>query len=154
MKTFKEFLEESYKGYYHGTNADFKSFSLEANRVNRGTNVSGIYFTKRESEALSYGPRIIKADLNVNNPFHGQKKNKITQKMEDKTLELLKKHTHYKEDWILTAILPDFVKDGNFRSLRDISGDIKREIILAGGYDSYIDGDHVVVLDPKDITVL
>ena len=135
--------------FYHGSENRFDHFDVSANKVNRATNVSGIYFTPREHEAHEYGEHIIKARITSENPFYFNKKNEITPEMQSKAKELLLKYTNYKEQWLENAIIPDFVEKGNFRSMSDVSGEIKREILLTGGYDSYVDGDHVVILEPS-----
>lgn len=138
------------KIYYHGTNKQFTNFDLDAAKENRATNVTGIYFTPREQEAREFGQRVIAATLSVNRPFDINKQNKITQLMLDKYKELLLRYTNMKEQWIDSVKVPEFEEKGSFtNSMFDLSGDIKREILLAGGYDSYIDGVHVVVLNPS-----
>lgn len=136
---------------YHGTNNKFDWWDLKAERVNRGTNVTGIYFTPRRYEAEGFGSRIIEAEVTYRKPFYGSsgKRNNITPPMVKKAREQLLKFTRYKEDWLDSAILPDLV-EREFAAIRDVSGDIKREILLAGGYDAYIDGDHVVILEPNN----
>lgn len=145
-------LEEDIKTtgiFYHGTNNQFDDFDVSSKSVNRATNVAGVYFTPRKHEAEEYGDRIITARIKTTNPFYFNKKNQISDAMKEKAKELLLKYTNYKEQWLDNAIIPDFAEKGNFTSMSDISGEIKREILLAGGYDSYIDGDHVVILEPS-----
>ena len=135
--------------YYHGTNSNFDAFDLGAERANRGTNITGIYFTPRPHEAETFGSRIISANLDVRRPFYNNKRNNIDSKMAATTKALMLRFTRYKDDWLDSVIIPEFIKDGSMRMIRDLNGDVKREILLAGGYDSYIDGDHVVVLLPS-----
>jgi len=139
--------------FYHGTNKKFTTFDVNAVPVNRATNVSGAYFTPSMVEAGEYGGRIIKVEINPRKPFFSMQKNQITESMVRKAKELLLKFTTYKEGWLDSAILPAFVERGNFGGLSDISGDIKRDILLAGGYDSYVDGRHVVILEPSQRSV-
>lgn len=135
--------------FYHGTNNRFDAFDVNAPSINRATNVAGVYFTPSASEADEYGRRIIKAEINPKKPFYSMSKNVITPEMAKVAKDLLFRHTTYKEQWLETAIIPDFIEKGNFGSLSDIDGMIKREILLAGGYDAYVDGRHVAILDPK-----
>lgn len=140
--------------YYHGTNENFENFDIEAKRINRGTNVTGVYFTPFEREALTFGSRIIRANLKVVNPFYTGKKNKVTKKMLEVAGEMLRKHTNHAERWIETALLPDFEEKGTLNIFSGMSGDVKRAILIAGGYDAYIDGAHlpnahVVILEPS-----
>lgn len=138
------------KTYYHGTNNKFNDFDLDATKENRGTNVTGVYFTPRESEARNFGNRVIAANLVVKEPFFNNKKNSISTPMLDEYREMLLRFTSMREHWIDSVKLPEFEEKGIFsHSMFDLNGDIKREILIAGGYDSYIDGDHVVVLHPK-----
>lgn len=132
---------------YHGTNNQFDFWDLKAERVNRGTNVTGVYFTPRKEEALEYGGRIITAEVTYRKPFHFNRKNDITPAMVKKARELLLRFTSYRERWLDEAILPDLV-DRGLDAIKDVNGDIKREILVAGGYDAYIDGAHVVILSP------
>ena len=146
--------------YYHGTNERFDNFDLNATRVNRGLNVSGVYFTPFEREARTYGNRIIRANLKVSNPFYsGGRKNKISKNMLSTAREILKKHTHHNERWIENALLPELEEKGNIKVFDGLSGDLKRELLLAGGYDAYIDGHqlsnaHVVVLEPNKRNII
>lgn len=149
MKTFKDYLLESNTIYYHGTNSNFDDFNIEADKVNRGTNVSGVYFTPRKYEAESFGERVIAAKLFINKPFYNNKFNKISNKMAEVTKQELLKYTRYKSDWIDDVILPNFIKDGSLKEIMNLNGDIKRKVLIAGGYDSYIDGDHIVILSPS-----
>lgn len=139
--------------FYHGTDSNFNNFDVNANKVNRATNVSGIYFTPSASEADEYGKRVIQAEISPRRPFYFGRKNVITDAMAHRAKELLMRYTAYKEQWLENAIIPSFVEKGNFGEMSDISGDIKREILLAGNYDCYVDGRHVVILDPSPSNV-
>jgi hypothetical protein len=151
----KQLFESSITGiFYHGTNKKFNEFDVASERVNRGNNVTGIYFTPREEEALEYGSRIIKAHLTVKKPFYHNRKNVFTSKMLEVAKDQLMRFTNYgtKESWVDSVIIPDLQEKGNFMSL-NVNGDIKREILLAGGYDSFVDGAHVVILTPTRMNV-
>lgn len=139
--------------YYHGTDSTFNKFDVNATRVNRGSNITGVYFTPRIGEAKTFGNRIIEVRLNVRNPFYNGKRNTFTPMMIEVAKKQIKKYSRHPQDWVDNVIVPDLVSDGNFRQLRDLNGDAKREILLSGGYDSYIDGDHVVVLTPSDSNI-
>jgi len=152
---FKEITEgvQTSGIFYHGTNAKFDTFDVAAEKVNRATNVSGAYFTPSAVEADEYGSRVLKVEVTTKRPFYAMQKNEVTEEMAAKAKELLSKYTSYKEHWLETAIIPAFIEKGNFNGLSDVSGDIKREILLAGGYDAYVDGRHVVVLEPTSENV-
>lgn len=139
--------------FYHGTNRKFSEFDITADSVNRATNVTGVYLTPSISEASEYGERILKVRVNPRKPFYSMSENEITDAMAQKAKELLLRFTTYKEEWLDMAIIPSFVERGNFGGMSDISGDIKREILLAGGYDAYVDGRHVVILEPNPNTI-
>lgn len=139
--------------FYHGTNNKFDVFDVKADKINRATNVTGAYFTPSASEADEYGNRVIQVEISPRRPFYYGRKNVITDAMAKKAKELLMRFTNYKEHWLETVIIPSFVEQGDFSKMSDISGDIKREILLAGGYDSYVDGRHVVILDPTPANV-
>ena len=145
----RDLFESTRSVMYHGTNNQFNFWDLSADRVNRGSNVTGIYFTPRREEALEYGSRIITAEVTYNKPFYAYgRKNEITPSMVRKAKELLLRYTTYKEQWLDNAILPSLVEKG-LDAIKDVNGDIKREILIAGGYDAYIDGAHVVILNPS-----
>lgn len=141
--------------YYHGTEKDFDTWDIDAEKVNRGFNVAGIYFTPRYSEAREYGDKIIKVSLNLNKPFYFNKKNVISEEMANSVKELLLKYTSYREHWLETSIIPKFIEKGNFDNVLDeINGNIKRKILLSGGYDCFVDGLHVCVLNPSKDNIL
>lgn len=141
--------------YYHGTNREFGQFEIGSEKANRATNITGIYFTPNDYEAEEYGKRIIRAKLHYNKLFNVQQWNDINGAMKQKALELLAKHTTYREEWLKSAIIPDLVEKGYFSGgLRDVSGDVKREILLAGGYDAIKDGDHIAMLTTNGIEVI
>lgn len=155
MKLFEVLDAITSKIYYHGTNREFGKFEIGSQKANRATNVTGIYFTPRREEAEEYGDRIIAARLHYDRMFYGQEQNHIPQQMQDKAFELLLKYTTYREAWLKEAIIPGFVEAGRFTGgLVDISGDLKREILLAGKYDAYKDGDHIVMLNTDNIEII
>lgn len=148
-------FEGSNNVYYHGTNREFGKFEVGADKANRATNITGVYFTPHQWEAEEYGQRVIQARLHYKKLFDVQKWNDFNLAMKNKALELLAKHTTYREEWLKKAIIPDMVDKGRFTGgLMDVSGDIKREILLAGGYDAIKDGDHIAMLTTDGIEVV
>lgn len=143
-----ELMEASGSVYYHGTNASFDWWVLKADKVNRSQNVEGIYFTPSEGEAKSYGSRVVAARLTYRKPFYSNRRNIITQPMAKVYAEFLSSHTHHPQYWIDEVLVPNFIEKGRV-SFMDIRGGVKRDILLAGGYDAYIDGEHVVILEPS-----
>lgn len=136
--------------YYHGTNANFNGFSLDVERQQSNLTVLGVYFTPYEQEARQFGRNVISANLFVQNPFYNLGRNRITNQMTDKYKEILLRFTNQKEYWIDTVLIPEFIEKQTFtHSMQDLNGAWKREILLSGGYDAYIDGTHVVILEPS-----
>jgi hypothetical protein len=134
--------------WYHGSDSDFVEFDVDITPVNRTGNPPGVYLTPYNEEAEGYGEHVYAVYTSAKHPFDGQRKNHITPKMISVYRELLLKHTSYQENWLDTAILPDFKETGRFKS---VPGFILRDVMIAGGYDSYKDGAHLCVFDPSKI---
>ena len=140
-------LSASAQVYYHGSDTlkDPTSYDFSKPNANRGTNVAGMYLTPREYEAASFGKHVHRFTINVSKPFLNRKSS-IDAAMQREFVKVLLKETHYKQDWILEHLLPEFIETSR---LPDISGLGKQQIILAGGYDSFLDGGHIAVFNPK-----
>lgn len=139
---------DTYTIWYHGSDTRFTEFDVEATPVNRGGNPPGVYLTPYEYEAEGYGEHVYKVYTSAKKPYDGQGTNHITDKMVKVYRELLLKHTAYRENWLDEAILPDFKKTGRFKS---VPGFILRDVMIAGGYDSWKDGAHLCVFNPSKI---
>lgn len=155
-------LTEKYENiWYHGSGKDFDKFDVNSTRVNRGTNVAGIYLTKDEDEAREYASRsggvgfVYEVQHNAHNPFI-EGKHKFDDDMMSAYVELLVKHTTYSDQWAKESLVPEAVKYNKLKS--DLDGDIKRQVYEAGGYDCYLFndmGDRVlVVFNPEDVQIL
>lgn len=155
-------LIESIKDiWYHGSPKKFSKFDPSVERMNRGTNVSGIYLTQDEELARDYASRgdgigyVYEVSHNAHIPFV-EGKNKFTDDMMDEYVAQLVKHTNYKEDWARESLVPEALKYNKLKG--DLSGDIKRAVYEAGNYDSYIFNDMgdtvLVVFDYNDVEIL
>lgn len=157
-------IEKYQNIWYHGSGMDFDSFDTEAKRINRTTNPSGIYLTKKEDLARLYAQRgmeeqgkeyVYEVEIDVFNPFY-ENKSEVTRDMEEEYVKQLINKTTYQEEWVRKAILPDYIKTRNMK--QDLPGDIKTAVMKAGGYDSYFMNDMgdnvIIVFDSDDITIL
>ena len=134
--------------WFHATDAKFDEFKIDAPKKNRGTNYDGIYFSQSKDRAGEHGSTVgsyfVKADKIA-------KDGEIVpdEAMLAKYKELLLKETTYKEGWIDNAIIPEFLEKGRMK--QDLSGSLKREVMLAGGYDAVMDGSDMIILNAKNI---
>lgn len=131
------------KIWYHGSDANITNFNVDAKSVQRCNNPSGVYLTPYDWEALEYGKNVYALYTRAKHPYVDAK-SIVTHNMAALYAKLLKAHTSYNDDWIDSEIVPAFVKSGVFK---DVSGDIKRDVMEAGGYDSWKDGRHLCVFD-------
>ena len=146
--------------WYHGSGMHFDRFDTEISRVNRGTNVSGVYLTQDIDTAREYASRaddgvLYTVTTTVSNPA-SEFDTPPTDEMIEAYITELVKNTNYREHWARTAIAPDYKERGVMKS--DLDGDIKRAVFMAGGYDSYYFNDmgsmSLVVFDPDNITII
>ena len=134
--------------WFHATDAEFDEFKIDAPKKNRVTNYDGIYLSQSKQRAGEHGSKIgsyfVKADKIA-------KDGEIVpdEAMLAKYKELLLKETTYKEGWIDNAIIPEFLEKGRMK--QDLSGSLKREVMLAGGYDAVMDGGDMIILNAKNI---
>lgn len=133
--------------YYHGSDTlkDPTMYDFSKPNANRGTNVAGMYLTPREYDAKSFGKHVHRFTLNTSKPFLNRR-SKITPAMQKMFVKVMLDETRYKEDWVLEHLLPEFIETSR---LPDISGLGKQKIIISGGFDSFLDGDHIAVFRPK-----
>lgn len=152
-----ESTESTSDQWYHGSDMDFDQFNLGAEKKNRGTNVAGIYLTQNKETAIEYAGDgwLYEIKHNVKNPFI-ENKSVVSQAMYEKYVEQLVAHTNYKEEWARTVLVPEWKEMGRMKS--DLSGDIKREVYLAGGYDGMQFNDMgetvLVVFQPKNVKII
>lgn len=131
--------------WYHGTDETFFKFNTSAKSKNRSGNPPGIYLTPYKDEAKGYGKHIQPLYVRIKNPYvYGS--SPVTNDMVELYRKVLTQW--YEPKWIEDAIIPEFMKSGRFK---EIAPESKRDIMLAGGYDSWKDGRHLVVFDPKNV---
>ena len=131
---------------YHGTDAEFDIFDVKATKKNRGTNFEGVYTTPDKLEAETFGKNVIGLYVKSANPY-STGKSPVTKEMAAKYAKVLNFYPGYKDDNI-RFIISYFKKSGVFK---DIDGALKTDVVKAGGYDSYIDGPHVVVFSSDQV---
>jgi hypothetical protein len=131
---------------YHGTDAEFDIFDVKAAKKNRGTNFEGVYTTPDKLEAETFGKNVIGLYVKSANPY-STGKSPVTKEMAAKYAKVLNFYPGYKDDSI-RFIISYFKKSGVFK---DIDGALKTDVVKAGGYDSYIDGPHVVVFSSDQV---
>lgn len=153
-----DILLESPKTWYHGSPQKFDTFDVAAPTVNRATRVSGIYLTSDIKEARHYAGEdgfIYTVRANVSNSAEEHLSN-VSDDMVAEYVRLLVDKGVYNQRWAETAIGPEFKERGVMKG--DVSGDLKRQVLMSGGYDSYYFNDMgdwvLVVFDPRDITIL
>jgi hypothetical protein len=144
--------------WYHGSPRLFTKFDLNAARLNRGSNPSGIYLTKNLELAKQYAGRdgyVYKVQPKVRKTFL-DKKTKITSELERSYKNALIKHTVYKPDWIENALIPDLRELNRLKN--DLDGSVKTETYVGSGYDSYMFMDmfdySLVVFDPRNVKIV
>ena len=131
---------------YHGTDAEFSIFDVKATKKNRGTNFEGVYTTPDKLEAETFGKNVLGLYVKSANPY-STGKSPVTKEMAAKYAKVLNFYPGYKDDSI-GFIISYFKKSGVFK---DIDGALKTDVLKAGGYDSYIDGPHVVVFSSDQV---
>lgn len=134
--------------WFHGTTTSYDEYDTEAVKLNRGTNLSGLYLTLNQNEAKSFGPNVYQYEVNVENTYDPST-SAINQRMIDAYGEIATKY-YSNQEWITSAIVPEFVETRKMKG--DIKGSDKTHVFQAGGYDSYKDGDHLVVFHPSNHT--
>jgi hypothetical protein len=159
---------------YHGTQADITAFSTDAERVNRGENPDGFYFTSDPEEASYYAEKpyanvpnreFIRVAENANvmplylaltNPFnHGGTNSKfpetpVTQNMlKQFEKELRKENPDLDSSWYQEKL--NRFKNNEVIPGGSISNTAKTRVIKAGGFDGMVDGRHFVVFEPTQI---
>ena len=130
---------------WHASPNTFDEFDLNAARLNRSTNVEGVYFSPTETteygEAKPYFIRVSNTAVGDVKPSQAM--------LDEYEKQLIENGVYRNEDWVREAVVPEYAQTWRMKS--DISGTIKRKVLEAGGYDSYQDGGDVVVFDPKNI---
>jgi ADP-Ribosyltransferase in polyvalent proteins/Transglycosylase SLT domain len=133
---------------YHGSDKEFTTFDLNAEKKNRTSNPRGIYTTPNKTEAKTYGKNVTELYARSENPYV-EGKSDINDKMAAKYAQVLKdNYPNYGDDWVDNVIVPQFKKSGKFK---DIDGGLKTDVMEAGGYDSYKDGEHIVLFNPNQV---
>ncbi len=132
------------KIWYHGSNKAFEAFDINAEPIERSGNPPGIYLTPHKDEAHDYGTVVYALYARTKHPYIiGE--SKVTTAMLKKYAEVLKKYTSYNESWVDDVIVPALKKTGDFKP---IDGALIKEVMIAGGYDSWQDGRHLCVFEP------
>ena len=138
--------------YYHGSNKDFDAFDTSAERVNNTMNVRGVYLygEARKGSAKNFGENtytvISKKGLKT---FNRQGENKLSPEMiEQHKIELENAGYGRGGQEELDEYATSFEKWSN------IDGEAKARVLKAGGYEKYIDGDEIVILDANNVKII
>ena len=137
---------------YHGSERDFNTFDTSADRANNKMNVRGVYLyseTRKES-AKNFGSNtytvVAKKDLKT---FDRQGGNDLSPEMiEQHKIELENAGYGRGGQEELDEYATSFEKWSN------IDGDAKARVLKAGGYEKYVDGDEIVILDSKNTKII
>lgn len=152
-------LFETASVYYHGSPHPITNgYDINAEPVNRGSNVRGLYLTKRydiaKQKYAGDSGVVYQVQVSPKNTFTDRVTPVNDKKFIEAYTQALLKHTNYKKDWIESAIIPDLLELGRMKP--DLSGDAKRDTLINAGYDSYImndmDGPVFVALDMGIVT--
>lgn len=148
-------LREGEVMHYHSSPNIFDQFEINENRLG-GTYLSGVYSHAAEERTTGgqYGDNVYKIAVELGNvgvmfPYSKAKKY-INQAMEDKYLEILNRYKKHVPGWA-EAEAKAFRESAY---LGRFSGLEKREIWLAGGYDTVKDGDDFISLNPEKVRIL
>jgi hypothetical protein len=147
---------------YHATDAEFDTFDFDATRKNRASNVSGVYVNPNKNRVKEYGKNIKETRVRLGNVWNRLGGNQVSDQMAIAYRDALIK-AGYKDDSWTDGLVDDFRKDQKFKD--GLNGNLKREVLLAGGYDTFADGiikndkgemelGDIVVLKPENIEIL
>lgn len=149
---------EEFNNWYHGSPNKFEKFT-EQKSVNRTTNIAGVYLTQSIEVAEEHANNgyVYKVEPMVSNTFVQNKNSYNDPRIIDAMIELVPKyHPAYSSEWTKKAIVPEMIELNRFKL--DMSGDLKREVLIRAGYDSYIFKDmfdtSLVVFDPKNAKII
>ena len=136
---------------FHGTDKDFDVFDNTAERSNTTMNVRGAYFYNeaRQNSAKNFGKNTITAVAKKGlKTFYRQGDNELNPAMiKQHKIELEKAGYGRGGAEELDEYATSFEKWSN------IDGEAKTRVLEAGGYGKYVDGDEIVILDPKNIKI-
>lgn len=137
---------------YHGSDRDFDTFDTTADRANNTMNVRGVYLygENRKGSTKNFGSNtytvVAKKDLKT---FNRQGDNELSPEMiEQHKIELDNAGYGRGGQEELDEYATSFEKWSN------IDGDAKARVLKAGGYEKYVDGDEIVILDPKNTKIV
>lgn len=152
----KDFSTSKYtKTLYHGTDAEFKEFSLEHfGKHDEGDFGKGIYFSEDEKTASKYGKNIKEANVNIQNPLVINKKEDY-EKLWHNIAKDIDKSKLSKEDVEIykDKYIPQSDKD--FMIYDKLTAQQKMDAIKKMGYDGIVDNTYhqVVVFDKNQIKI-
>jgi len=137
---------------YHGSDRDFDTFDTTADRANNTMNVRGVYLygEARKESAKNFGSNtytvVAKKDLKT---FNRQGDNELSPEMiEQHKIEL--ENAGYGRGG--QEELDDYAT--SFEKWSNIDGDAKARVLKAGGYEKYVDGDEIVILDASNTKIV
>jgi hypothetical protein len=141
--------------HYHSSPNIFDQFEISAERT-KGTYITGVFShpTKSRTRGQGYGDNVYRIAVELGKvgtmfPYSEAVKD-INQAMEDKYLEILNRYKTHVPGWA-EAEARKFRQSGY---IGRFSGLEKREIWLAGGYDTIKDGGDYISLHPEAVRIL
>lgn len=138
---------------YHGSQAKFDHFDLDAKKINRTNNVQGIYFfgTKPGGSNIYTGDsgQLYPCYLKIEKPFY-EGRTRFPYESKSLAREITQRIT---KDYGYVESKMQRMENGNFPDTLD--GNQRRDVLLAGGFDGFIDGSfqygEICVLNPLNI---
>jgi len=138
---------------YHGSKVKFDRFDLDAKKINRTSNVQGVYFFGMKPQGSNFytgdSGQLYACYLKMEKPFYpGRSRFPYASKaLARQYTELITKDYNYVEGKLAR------MDQGNFPDTLD--GNQRRDVLLAGGFDGMVDGSlqygEICVLDPLNI---
>jgi len=147
-------LREGEERLFHGSpSTNIKEFDLSSESNEGGGDVtSGIFSSATRARSENYGENVyeLAVELGKVGIMYPYTPEGINQAMEDKYLEILNRHGDHVPNWA-EGEAANFRETG---SISRFSGKEKREIWLAGGYDTIRDGKDYISLHPEAVRIL
>ena len=145
-------LREGEVMHFHSSPNIFDQFTIDENRLG-GTYPSGIYHHGTKARTTFYGDNTYRIAVELGNvgTYFPYTPKDINQAMEDKYLEILNRYKTHVPGWA-EAEARKFRKSGSMGGR--FSGLEKREVWIAGGYDTIKDGQDYISFHPEAVRIL
>jgi len=140
--------------WYHATNNVFSQFDITAKKNNRSNNVAGFYLNKNKNQIEDYGSIVMPLYIRMGKVWNRLGGNNISGEMLRVYRAELIDNGYQDNDW--TTGMVDHFEETQIMKV-SLTGESKRNVLIAGGYDTYLDGvgrDEEGTLHIGDICVL